>query len=118
APGSTGRWRPKATRVQAFRRGRACRRHFTLSVGPSATVPKPCRRSAARLTAPSMLAQFKEFAIKGNVVDMAVGIMIGAAFTSVVKGLVDEVLTPPLGLLLGNVDFSDKFLLLKEGTQP
>lgn len=65
-----------------------------------------------------MLAQFKEFAIKGNVVDMAVGIMIGAAFTSVVKGLVDEVLTPPLGLLLGNVDFSDKFLLLKEGTQP
>jgi large conductance mechanosensitive channel len=63
-----------------------------------------------------MLKDFKEFAIKGNVIDMAVGIIVGAAFTTVVKSLVDDLLMPPLGLILGNVDFSDKFLLLRGGT--
>src|SRR5688572_32926402 len=62
-----------------------------------------------------MLKDFKDFAVKGNVIDMAVGIIIGAAFTTVVKSLVDDLMMPPLGLVLGNVDFSDKFLLLREG---
>lgn len=62
-----------------------------------------------------MLKEFKEFAMKGNVIDMAVGIIIGAAFGTIVKSLVDDVIMPPIGLLLGNVDFSNLFLVLKEG---
>lgn len=65
-----------------------------------------------------MLKEFKEFAVKGNVIDMAVGIIIGAAFTSVVQSLVKEVLMPPLGLLVGGVDFSEFFFILKEGSTP
>ncbi len=65
-----------------------------------------------------MLKDFKEFALRGNVVDMAVGIIIGAAFGTVVKSLVSDVLTPPLGLLMGDVDFSNLFMTLKEGTTP
>lgn len=65
-----------------------------------------------------MLKEFKEFAVKGNVVDMAVGIIIGAAFATVVKSLVDDVLMPPIGLLLGGVDFSNLFAVLKEGVDP
>lgn len=63
-----------------------------------------------------MLKEFKEFAVKGNVIDMAVGIIIGAAFTSVVQSLVNDILMPPLGLLLGGVDFSEFFIILKEGS--
>jgi len=59
--------------------------------------------------------EFKEFAMKGNVVDMAVGIIIGGAFGTIVKSLVTDVLMPPIGLLLGNVSFSDLFLTLKAG---
>ena len=59
-----------------------------------------------------MLGEFKKFAMRGNVVDMAVGIVIGAAFGSIVKSLVDDVLMPPIGLLLGGVDFSDFFVVL------
>lgn len=62
-----------------------------------------------------MFKEFKEFAMKGNVVDMAVGIVIGAAFGTIVKSLVSDVLMPPIGLLLGGVDFSNLFILLKEG---
>jgi large conductance mechanosensitive channel len=62
-----------------------------------------------------MLKEFKEFAMRGNVVDMAVGIIIGAAFGTIVKSLVDDVIMPPIGLLLGNVDFSNLFLVLKQG---
>ena len=62
-----------------------------------------------------ILKEFKEFAMKGNVVDMAVGIIIGAAFTTIVQSLVNDVLMPPLGLLLGGVDFSDFFIVLSEG---
>jgi len=62
-----------------------------------------------------MLKEFKAFAMRGNVVDMAVGIIIGAAFGSIVKSLVDDVIMPPIGLLLGNVDFSELFFVLKEG---
>jgi large conductance mechanosensitive channel len=63
-----------------------------------------------------MFEEFKEFALRGNVVDMAVGIIIGAAFGAIVKSLVDDVIMPPLGLLLGNVDFSNFFVLLKQGS--
>ncbi|PKO51072.1 MAG: large conductance mechanosensitive channel protein MscL, partial [Betaproteobacteria bacterium HGW-Betaproteobacteria-2] len=62
-----------------------------------------------------MLKEFKAFAMRGNVVDMAVGIIIGAAFGSIVKSLVDDVIMPPIGLLLGNVDFSELFFVLREG---
>ncbi len=62
-----------------------------------------------------MFKEFKEFAMRGNVVDMAVGIVIGAAFGTIVKSLVDDVLMPPIGLLLGNVDFSNLFLVLQQG---
>ena len=62
-----------------------------------------------------MIKEFKEFAVKGNVVDMAVGIIIGAAFGTIVKSLVDDVIMPPIGLLLGNVDFSNLFIVLKSG---
>jgi len=66
----------------------------------------------------SMLRDFKEFAVKGNVLDMAVGIIIGAAFGTVVQSLVRDVLTPPMGLLAGGVDFADLFLTLREGASP
>jgi len=59
-----------------------------------------------------MLKEFKEFAIKGNAIDMAVGIIIGAAFGKIVSSLVNDVLMPPIGLLLGNVDFSGLFFNL------
>jgi len=62
-----------------------------------------------------MLKEFKKFAMRGNVVDMAVGIIIGAAFGGIVKSLVDDMIMPPIGLLLGNVDFANLFLVLKEG---
>jgi large conductance mechanosensitive channel len=62
-----------------------------------------------------MLKEFKEFAMRGNVMDMAVGIIIGAAFSPIVGSLVGDVIMPPIGLLLGNVDFSNLFLVLKDG---
>jgi large conductance mechanosensitive channel len=62
-----------------------------------------------------MLKEFKEFIMRGNVIDMAVGIIIGAAFGTIVKSLVDDVIMPPIGLLLGNIDFSNLFAVLKAG---
>lgn len=59
-----------------------------------------------------MLKEFKEFALRGNVVSMAVGIIIGAAFTSVVSSFVDDILMPPIGLLLGDMDFSSLYINL------
>jgi large conductance mechanosensitive channel len=64
-----------------------------------------------------MLKEFKEFAVRGNVVDMAVGIIIGAAFGKIVDSLVKDVIMPPIGLLLGKVDFSNLFVVLREGAQ-
>nr|MEE4268254.1 large-conductance mechanosensitive channel protein MscL [Candidatus Krumholzibacteria bacterium] len=64
-----------------------------------------------------MFKEFKEFAMRGNVVDMAVGIVIGAAFGTIVKSLVADVIMPPIGLLLGGVDFTNLFLVLKEGAE-
>jgi large conductance mechanosensitive channel len=59
--------------------------------------------------------EFKEFAMKGNVVDMAVGIVIGVAFGTIVKSLVDDIIMPPIGLLLGGIDFSNFYVVLREG---
>ncbi len=64
-----------------------------------------------------MLKEFKAFVMRGNVLDLAVGIIIGAAFGTIVKSLVDDVIMPPIGLALGNVDFADLFILLKEGAK-
>lgn len=63
-----------------------------------------------------MIKEFRDFAMKGNVVDMAVGVIVGTAFGAIVKTLVGEVLMPPLGLLVGGIDFSNVFLVLKDGT--
>ena len=65
-----------------------------------------------------MLNEFKAFAVRGNVIDMAVGIIIGAAFGVIVKSLVDDVLMPPLGMLLGGVDMTNVFAVLRDGTPP
>jgi large conductance mechanosensitive channel len=64
-----------------------------------------------------MLEEFKKFILRGNVLDLAVGIIIGAAFGAIVKSLVDDIIMPPIGLALGSVDFSEMFLLLKEGAK-
>ena len=63
-----------------------------------------------------MFKEFKEFVMRGNVMDMAVGIVIGAAFGTIVKSLVADVIMPPIGLLLGNIDFSNIFVTLQQGT--
>ncbi|WP_148715135.1 large conductance mechanosensitive channel protein MscL [Chitinolyticbacter meiyuanensis] len=65
-----------------------------------------------------MLKDFKEFAMRGNVVDLAVGVIIGAAFGKIVDSLVKDVIMPPIGLILGKVDFSNLYLLLKQGSTP
>ncbi len=62
-----------------------------------------------------MLKEFKEFAMRGNVLDMAVGIIIGGAFGTIVKSLVSDVIMPPIGFLLGGVDFANFFVVLKDG---
>jgi len=62
-----------------------------------------------------MFKEFKEFIMRGNVIDMAVGIIIGAAFGTIIKSLVDDVIMPPIGLLLGKVDFSNLFMVIREG---
>ena len=64
-----------------------------------------------------MLKEFKAFALRGNVLDLAVGIIIGGAFGTIVKSLVDDVIMPPIGLALGDVDFANLFLLLKPGAK-
>jgi large conductance mechanosensitive channel len=63
-----------------------------------------------------MLKEFREFVLRGNVVDMAVGIIIGAAFSAIVASLVNDVIMPPIGLLLGGMDFSNLFILLEDGS--
>ena len=61
----------------------------------------------------SMVKEFKEFALKGNVMDMAVGVIIGGAFGKIVSSFLNDVVMPPLGMLMGGVDFTDKRLVLK-----
>ncbi|OGO01639.1 MAG: mechanosensitive ion channel protein MscL [Chloroflexi bacterium RBG_13_53_26] len=62
-----------------------------------------------------MIKEFKEFIMRGNVIDMAVGIIIGVAFGAIVSSLVKDIIMPPIGLLLGNVDFANLFAVIKEG---
>ncbi len=64
-----------------------------------------------------MLKEFKEFAMRGNVMDMAIGIIIGAAFGPIIASLVGDVIMPPIGMLMGNVDFSNLFFVIKDGAQ-
>lgn len=65
-----------------------------------------------------MLKEFKEFAMRGNVLDMAVGIILGASFGTIVNSLVNDVIMPPIGYLLGNIDFSNLFFVIKDGKVP
>ncbi|NIP95934.1 MAG: large conductance mechanosensitive channel protein MscL, partial [Akkermansiaceae bacterium] len=65
-----------------------------------------------------MWKEFRAFVARGNVTDMAVGIIIGASFGAIARSLVDDLLMPPLGLLLGNVDFQDLFVILRPGMEP
>ena len=65
----------------------------------------------------SIASEFKEFIMRGNVVDLAVGMVVGTAFSGIVKSLVDDVIMPPIGLLIGGVDFSNLFITLKDGAQ-
>ena len=62
-----------------------------------------------------MWKEFKEFALKGSVLDLAIGVIIGAAFSPIVKSLVDDIIMPPIGMLFGGVDFTNKFVLLSQG---
>lgn len=64
----------------------------------------------------ALLNEFKKFAMRGNLIDMAVGFTVGAAFSTIAKSIVNDIIMPPIGLLLGRADFSDLFILLKEGT--
>ena len=63
-----------------------------------------------------MFNEFKDFAMKGNMLDMAVGIVMGGAFGTIIKSLVDDIIMPPVGMLMGGVDFSEMKLILKDGT--
>ena len=63
----------------------------------------------------SILGEFKKFALRGNVVDLAIGFTVGAAFTTIARSLVDDIIMPPVGLLMGRADFSDLFWVLREG---
>ena len=65
----------------------------------------------------SILKEFRDFAVRGNVLDLAIAVVIGGAFGTIVKSLVDDIIMPPIGVLLGNVDFSNLFLVLKEGSK-
>lgn len=65
-----------------------------------------------------MLKEFKEFAMRGNVIDMAVGIIIGAAFSKIINSLVNDILMPPIGMLIGGIDFSDLFINLSGKPYP
>ena len=65
----------------------------------------------------SIASEFKQFIMRGNVIDLAVGMVVGTAFSGIVKSLVDDVIMPPIGLLIGGVDFSNLFITLKNGAQ-
>jgi len=65
-----------------------------------------------------MFKEFRDFAVKGNAIDLAIGLVIGVAFGAVVTSLVNDVIMPPIGVLLGKVDFSNLFIVLREGSQP
>ncbi len=66
----------------------------------------------------SIASEFKEFIMRGNVMDLAIGMVVGTAFSGIVKSLVDDVIMPPIGILIGGVDFSNLFITLKDGVPP
>src|SRR5579862_2065316 len=66
----------------------------------------------------SLISEFKKFAVRGNVVDLAVGVIIGAAFTGIVNSLVNDILMPPLGVIIGGIDFSNFFVTIKGNSAP
>lgn len=65
-----------------------------------------------------IIEEFKEFALRGNLMEMAVGFTVGAAFTTIAKSLVTDIIMPPVGLMLGGVNFNDLFIVLKQGAEP
>ena len=65
-----------------------------------------------------LFEDFKDFIAKGNVIDLAVGVIIGGAFSTIVNSVVDNLMMPPIGLLFGNADFSDLYIVLKQGSEP
>jgi large conductance mechanosensitive channel len=75
-------------------------------------------RHAQKVLKSSLLSDFKAFIMKGNVVDMAVGIIIGASFGAIVNSIVKDVIMPPIGMALGNIDFSDLAAVIKQGSTP
>jgi large conductance mechanosensitive channel len=76
------------------------------------------RRFRGNLRGKAMWREFRDFAVRGNVVDLAVGLILGAAFTTIVNSLVSDILMPPIGLLLGGIDFSDFFITIKGDSYP
>jgi len=76
------------------------------------------RRFWGNLRGKAMWREFRDFAVRGNVVDLAVGFILGAAFTTIVNSLVNDILMPPIGLLLGGIDFSDFFITIKGQSYP
>jgi len=85
--------------------------HRSKRCGEFPILNSPLTKGKAQM---GMLNEFKAFAVRGNVIDMAVGIIVGAAFTKIVSSFVADVVTPPLGLLIGGVDFSDLAIVLKQ----
>ena len=65
----------------------------------------------------SVIQDFKKFAMRGNLIDLAIGFTVGAAFATVAKSLVNDIIMPPIGLITGNTDFADKFIVLRQGTE-
>ena len=86
-----------------------------MRLGGQYRIPWGTVRQRTTLEVTGVLRELREFAIKGNVIDVAVGIIIGAAFTSLVASLVNDVVMPPIGLVTGGLDFSQQFLVLSEG---
>src|SRR5690606_11096586 len=78
----------------------------------------PWRNRPKRAHSRAMLSGFKKFATRGSLIDMASGIILGAAFTAIAKSLVDDIIMPPIGLALGGVDFRNLFVVLKQGAVP
>jgi large conductance mechanosensitive channel len=76
------------------------------------------RRFSGNLRGNAMWREFRDFAVRGNVVDLAVGLILGVAFTTIVNSLVNDIIMPPIGLLLGGIDFSDFFVTIKGQSYP
>src|SRR5690348_9480536 len=85
---------------------------------PGTESPGKCYACGRTTGEAEMWREFRDFAVRGNVVDLAVGLILGAAFTTIVNSLVNDLIMPPIGLVLGGIDFSDFFVTLKGGPYP